>query len=68
MEIFGSAIGMVGGLATLVIVLWKFPKVRQSIFRSTTPNLFDATMFLIALVALFGGWVGYWIVATLFHG
>ena len=65
MEIFGPAIGMVGGLATLVIVLWKFPEVRQS---STTPNLIENTIFLIMLVALIGGWIGYWIVATLFHG
>ena len=68
MEIFGSAIGMAGGLAAFVIVLWKFPKVRQSIFRNTTPNLFDSTIFLIMLVALFGGWIGYWIVAILFRG
>jgi hypothetical protein len=65
MEIFGPAIGMVGGLAILVIVLWKFPEVRQS---STTPNLIENTIFLIMMVALIGGWIGYWIVATLFHG
>lgn len=65
MNILGSAIGMAGGFAILVIVLWRFPKARQNVFSAPFP---DTTIFTFMVFALFGGWIGYWIAATLFHG
>ena len=63
MEIFGAAIGMVVGLATLAIALWEFPKFRQNIF-----GYGQGCLFMFTVTALLGGWIGYWIFATLFHG
>ena len=60
MEIFGAAIGMVVALATLAVALWEFPSIRQAFFRGRG--------FLFMATALLGGWVGYWIFATVFHG
>jgi hypothetical protein len=61
MEIFGAAIGMVVGLAALGVALWEFPKLRRHFFG-------DGMGLMAAVSALLGGWVGYWIFATLFRG
>lgn len=60
MAIFGAAIGIVVGLVTLAIALWEFPNFRQS-------TLYSPGVVIMAF-ALLGGWAGYWIFATLFHG
>jgi hypothetical protein len=59
MEILGAAVGMVVGLAALAIALWEVPSLRRHFFS-------DYTGFMIAASALFGGWAGYWVFATLF--
>ena len=53
MEIFGSL---------------EVPKSQAEYFQEHDAQFVRRDVFLIALVALFGGWIGYWIVATLFHG
>jgi hypothetical protein len=61
MEIFGAAIGMAVGLAALCVALWEFPALTRHFFS-------DGMGLMVAVSALLGGWVGYWIFATLFHG
>jgi hypothetical protein len=62
METLGAAVGMLVGLAALAIALWELPKFRQVFFRDY-PNF----IFCAGVTLLLGGWVGYWIFATLFR-
>jgi len=52
---------MLLGLAALVIALWELPNFRRAVF-SDYYNI----MFSFIATAVLGGWVGYWIFATLF--
>lgn len=66
MRALAPAIGMIVGLAVLVIALWKSAAFRRQILRDA--NIAYALGFAIMGFALLGGWAGYWIHATLFNG